>query len=92
MGDGMKKTLSTRLGLEEYREFVERAERLGLRPGTLLRRIVLEFLGKPLEEYDRVFKLEREVEGLKAELLEVRARVDMLARRIMFLERRRGRL
>ena len=84
----MKKTLSTRLGLREYKEFVERAEKLGLRPSTLLRRIVLEFLDKPLEEYDRVSKLEREIERLRTELLEVRARVDMLTKRIMFLERR----
>jgi len=70
----MKKTLSTRLGLREYKEFVERAEKLGLRPSTLLRH--------------RVSRLEREIERLRTELLEVRARVDMLTKRIMFLERR----
>jgi len=84
------RTLSTRIGVDEYREFAEKAKQLGTTPSALLRRIVLEFLEKPVEEYDRVAKLEKELEKLKSEILEMRARIDMLTRRIAFLERGRG--
>ncbi len=84
------RTLSTKISVEEYREFVERAKKLGTTPSALLRRIVLEFLEKPVEEYDKVAKLEKELEKLKAEILEMKARIDMLTRKISFLERRRG--
>ena len=84
------RTLSTKISVEEYREFAERAKQLGITPSALLRRVVLEFLEKPIEKYDRVAKLERELEKLKSEVLEMRARIDMLTRRIAFLERRRG--
>lgn len=83
------RTLSTKVSIEEYSKFVKRAKQLGMSPSALLRQIVVEFLGKPPEDYDRVSRLEKEVEKLKAEILEMRTRIDMITRRIMLLERRR---
>ena len=84
-----QKTLSTKLKSEEYKEFVERARQLGISPSALLRKLVLEFLEKPIEEYDSTAKLEKEIKKLKIDVRELRTRLDALSRRIMYLEQNR---
>ncbi len=84
-----QKTLSTKLKKDEYQEFVERARQLGLSPSALLRRLVLEFLEKPIEEYNYTAKLEKEIEKLKIDVRKLGTRLDALSRRIMYLEQSR---
>ncbi len=85
-----KRTLSTKVDIDVHKEFVNRAKELGVSPSTLLRRLVMEFLGKPLADSDRVLRLEKEVESLKSDILEIRSRIDILSRRLLLLEKRRS--
>jgi len=85
-----KMTLSTKVDAGIHEEFARRAREMGLSSSALLRRLVLEFLGKPVVGPDRVLKLEKEVEVLKSEVLEIRSRIDVLNRRLLFLEKKIG--
>ena len=68
----ISRTLSTKISVEDYNKFIQWAEQLGLSPSALLRRLLEEFLGKPLEEYDRVLRMEKEIEKLKSDILDLR--------------------
>lgn len=83
------KTLSTKLRVEDYELFVKKAKELGVSPSALLRKLIHEFLGKPIEEYDKLSKLEKEIERLKSDMREIRVQLDMVNRKIYNLERRK---